>query len=47
MEQIQKESDETSGEIASLLEMGTYHSGGGVEEDGLEDENVYIDLGED
>lgn len=36
-----------NGSIATLLLENIYHSAGGSEQDGLEEEDIYIDLGED
>lgn len=39
-----EEADEKSGEIASLIEIGTYHSGAGAYKYVFDDEDAYIDL---
>lgn len=37
----------TKGSIAAIMSSGVYHSAGGDENDGLQEDDVYIDLGED
>lgn len=39
--------EENEGTIAALFGESVFHSSGQIEEDGLEDEDVYVDLGDD
>ena len=41
------ENNPEAGSISVLLDDGVYHSAGGFEADGLEEDDIYIDLGED
>lgn len=39
--------EESEGKIAALFGESFFHSGGQIVDDGLEDEDVYVDLGDD
>lgn len=45
-EVVSNNEDENKGTIAPLLDEGIFHSAGGSEADGLDEEDIYIDLGE-